>query len=60
MCLLSVVYHPVNWSIAQYITNDTVGVNDSLGLGRIMLPRKINQLAAVFAAVRRRQTHLRE
>lgn len=39
MCLLSFVYHLINGSIDQYITNDTVGVNDNPGLGRIRLPR---------------------
>lgn len=50
MYLLSFIYHPINGSIDQYITNDTVGVNDNLGLGWIRLPRKINRLAAQMRA----------
>lgn len=46
MCLLSFVYHLIDGSIDQYITNDTAGVNDKPGLGRISPPRKIDQLAA--------------
>lgn len=46
MCLLSFVYHLINGSIDQYITNDTAGVNDNLGLVRISLLQKIDRLAA--------------
>lgn len=53
MCLLSFVYYLINGSIDQYITNDTVGVNDNPGLGRIRLPRTIDRLAAVSIAAHR-------
>lgn len=56
MCLLSFVYRPIDGSINQYITNDTVGVNDNPGLGRIMLPRKDRSISA---AVKRRTSRQR-